>query len=78
MLLVIPRFPFPHVVHAIPKVKSPFRPRQSFRFGGQRLPRKRLIDCDVPQHNASAVEFEFLEVYRPRLRPVNAIRQIHL
>src|SRR5215475_3482724 len=35
----------------------------------QRLSCKRLNDADVPYRNANSVEFEELEVRRPRLRP---------
>src|SRR5262249_2243234 len=51
-------------------------PVESAGLCGQRLPRERLINGDARQAR-SIVEFELLEVYRPRLRPINARRQSH-
>ena len=75
-LLLIPRAPFPQVVQLIPKLKGPVpSPLKVPVFACNVLSSKRLNDADVPYHNASSVEFEELEVRRPRLRPRNGIRR---
>src|SRR4029077_2311347 len=77
-----PEIPVSAGFSADPETESPCAvPVEGSGVCLQRLSCKRLSDTDVPYHNASSVEFEELEVRRPRLRPSNgirwAIRQIH-
>src|SRR5262249_44346457 len=69
------KIPVPAGAAADPETESPCAvPVEGPGVCLQRLSCKRRIDGDIPQHNASGVEFEELEVSRPSLCPSNGIR----